>query len=66
MEGDRLREPGEEGADDPGVLLAIADAAVALILAEDAATVGLQCAQTKILKPRPWQLVQMEPLRDGH
>lgn len=53
MEGDRLREPGEEGADDPGVVPAIADAAVALIPTEDAAILGLQCAQMKILKPRP-------------
>lgn len=66
VEGDRLREPGEEGADDPGVVLAVADAAVALVLTEDAAAAGLQRAQMKMLKPRPWQLVQMEPLRNEY
>lgn len=66
MEGDRLREPGEEGADDPGVVLAVAEAAMALVLTEDAAAAGLQRAQMKMLNPRPWQLVQIESLRNKH
>lgn len=57
----RLREPGDDGAEDPGVS---ADAAVgfAVALAAAAAAAGLQCAQTKMLKPRPLQLRQIAPL----
>ncbi|KAJ5924448.1 hypothetical protein N7466_008635 [Penicillium verhagenii] len=62
VEGLRLNEPGEEGADDPGVELAVAEAAVSPIRIEAAAAAGLQCAHTKMLKPRPSQLVQIAPL----
>lgn len=60
----RLREPGEDGVEDPGVS---ADAAVgfAVALAAAAAAAGLQCAQTKMLKPRPLQLRQIAPLGRG-
>lgn len=60
----RLREPGDDGAEDPGVS---ADAAVgfAVALAAAAAAAGLQCAQTKMLKPRPLQLRQIAPLGIG-
>ncbi|KAJ5760433.1 hypothetical protein N7520_007589 [Penicillium odoratum] len=64
VEGLRLNEPGEDGADDPGVVLAVADADVApmRIEAAAAAAAGLQRAQIKMLKPRPSQIVQIEPL----
>lgn len=57
----RLSEPGDDGAEDPGIS---ADAAVgfAVALAAAAAAAGLQCAQTKTLKPRPLQLRQIAPL----
>ncbi|KAJ5248056.1 hypothetical protein N7524_012016 [Penicillium chrysogenum] len=57
----RLSEPGDDGAEEPGVS---ADTAVglAVALAAAAAAAGLQCAQTKILKPRPLQLRQIAPL----
>jgi hypothetical protein len=60
----RLSEPGDDGAEDPDVS---ADAAVefAVALAAAAATAGLQCAQTKMLKPRPLQLRQIAPLGIG-
>lgn len=60
----RLSEPGDDGAEEPGVS---ADAAVgfAVALAAAAAAVGLQCAQTKMLKPRPLQLRQIAPLGVG-
>ena len=57
----RLSEPGDDGAEEPGVS---ADTAVgfAVALAAAAAAAGLQCAQTKMLKPRPLQLRQIAPL----
>ena len=57
----RLSEPGDDGAEDPGVS---ADAAVrfAVALAAAAAAAGLQCAQTKMLKPQPLQPRQIAPL----
>lgn len=57
----RFSEPGDDGAEDPGVS---ADAAVgfAVALAAAAAASGLQCGQTKMLKPRPLQLRQIAPL----
>lgn len=61
MEELRLREPGDEGAVEPGVI-ADADVGFAMALAAAAAAAGLQCAQTKMLKPRPLQLGQIEPL----
>ncbi|KAJ5647915.1 hypothetical protein N7490_004287 [Penicillium lividum] len=63
VEGLRLNEPGEDGADDPGVVSAVADANGAPTRIEAAAAAGLQRAQTKILKPRPSQIVQVEPLK---
>lgn len=54
MEELRLKEPGDEVAD--------ADVGFAMALAAAAAAAGLQCAQTKMLKPRPLQLGQIEPL----
>lgn len=62
VDGLRLKEPGEEGADDPGVVFAVAEATVLLDRTDVAAVAGLQCAQTKMLKPRPSQLVQTAPL----
>jgi hypothetical protein len=62
----RLNEPGDDGAEEPGVPVpADADVrfAVALAVAAAAATVGLHWTQMKMLKPRPLQLVQIEPLR---
>ena len=61
MEELRLREPGEEGVDELGVV-ADADVGFAMAFAAAAAAAGLQCTQTKILKPRPLQLGQMDPL----
>jgi hypothetical protein len=62
VDGLRLKEPGEEGADDPGVVFAVTEATVLLDRTAVAAAAGLQCAQMKMLKPRPWQLVQTAPL----
>jgi hypothetical protein len=61
----RLSEPGEDGAEEPGVPVpADADVRFAVVLAAAAAAaaVGLHWAQMKMLKPRPLQLVQIEPL----
>lgn len=57
----RLSELGDDGVEDPGVS---ADAAVGftIALAAAAAAAGLQCAQIKMLKPRPLQLRQIAPL----
>lgn len=44
-----LSEAGEFGVEESGV--------------DWAAAAGLQCAQTKILKPRPLQLLQIDPLQ---
>lgn len=62
VDGLRLKEPGEEGADDPGVVFAVAEATVLLDRTTVAAAAGLQCAQMEMLKPRPSQLVQTAPL----
>lgn len=64
MEGVRLNEPGDDGADEPGVALAVAEEVAAALERRAAATApeGLQWAQGKILKPRPPQLVQIAPL----
>lgn len=62
VDGLRLKEPGEEGADDPGVVFAVAEATVLLDRTAVAAAAGLQRAQMKMLKPRPSQLVQTAPL----
>lgn len=43
----RLNEPGDEGADEPGVVLAAAGETVELVFARTAVATaaGLQCAQ---------------------
>lgn len=61
MEELRPREPGDEGVEEPGVV-AVAEVGFARALAAAAAAAGLQCAQTKMLKPRPLQVAQIEPL----
>lgn len=62
----QLKEPGDDGAEDPGVSAdAVVGFAVTLAAAAAAAAAGLQCAQTKMLKPRPLQLRQIAPLGIG-
>jgi hypothetical protein len=63
----RLKEPGEDGADDPGVVFAVAGATVLLVLDRTAAAAaaGLQWTQTKMLNPRPSQLVQIASLSNA-
>lgn len=64
VEGLLLSDPGEDGVDDPGVVFAVAGEEVAVLdRTAAAAAAGLQCAQIKILKPRPSQLVQIAPLK---
>jgi hypothetical protein len=63
----RLNEPGDDGAEELGVSVpADADVRFAVALAAAAAAaaaaVGLHWTQMKMLKPRPLQLVQIEPL----
>ena len=61
----RLNEPGDDGAEEPGVPVppdAGVRLAVALAAAAAAAAVGLHWAQMKMVKPRPLHLVQIEPL----
>ena len=63
VDGVRLKDPGEEGADEPGVVFVVAEETVAaLVRTEAAAPAGLQCAHMKMLKPRPSQLAQIAPL----
>ncbi|KAJ5891067.1 uncharacterized protein N7473_007295 [Penicillium subrubescens] len=64
VEGLRLNEPGEDGADEPGVVLAVAEAVPAAAEMLEVATTadGLQWPHVKTLKPRPPQLVQIPPL----
>lgn len=64
VDGLRLSEPGEDGADEPGVVFAVAGETVEFVLDRTAAAAaaGLQCAQTNMLKPRPSQLVQIVSL----
>lgn len=52
----RLRDAGEDGMDEWGV---VDDDAILLTAA---AAAGLQCAQMKMLKPRPSQLLQIDRL----
>lgn len=51
----RLRDAGEHGMDESGVV----DDDAGLLTA---AAAGLQCAQMKMLKPRPSQQLQIDPL----
>lgn len=64
VDGLRLKEPGEDGAEEPGVVFAVAGATVLLVVNRTAAAAaaGLQWTQTKMLNPRPSQLVQIAPL----
>ncbi|KAJ5266857.1 hypothetical protein N7478_009665 [Penicillium angulare] len=68
MDGLRLNEAGEDAADDPVVVpavaavLALAEVVVVLTLMEAAAAVVLQCAHMKMLKPRPSQPLHFEPM----
>ena len=62
VDGVLLKEPGEDGADDPGVVFAVSDDAGGLDLMVAAAAAGLQCAHANMVNPRPSQLVQTAPL----
>jgi hypothetical protein len=64
VDGLRLKEPGEDGAEEPGVVFAVAGATALLVVDRmaAAAAAGLHWTQTKTLNPLPSQLVQIAPL----